>query len=59
MMADEKQTEKSTHKPETRADKTSETVHLSAEDLRGISGGTGVTGVTGVLPKPKKPPSSG
>ncbi len=39
----EKKKEKPAPKPETKADKkTSETVHLSAEDLRKISGGAAI-----------------
>ncbi len=39
-MSDKKKNEKSTSQPDTKADKkTSETVHLSAEELRKISGG--------------------
>ena len=43
-MSDEKKEKKSAPKPETKADKKgSETVHLSAEDLRKISGGSKAT----------------
>lgn len=39
-MSDKKKNEKSTPQPDTKADKkASETVHLSAEELRKISGG--------------------
>ncbi len=40
IMSDKKKNEKSTPQPDTKADKkASETVHLSAEELRKISGG--------------------
>ena len=43
IMSDKKKNEKPASQPDTKADKkTSETVHLSAEELRKISGG--VTG---------------
>jgi hypothetical protein len=49
----DKKKEKPTPKPETKEDKkASETVHLSAEDLRKISGGAGV--ISGTNPRGSK-----